>query len=1366
MEFAGATATLSKKLSNGYGVSGRSAYDGVFAAPVKLRASSFSSRLEDYREVFGSFGASSIPVLEVPELKERKKNDDIRHSKLDYSKVFGGIGNLEAAVPFEELIREPKHKKRNSFSMGESPERSKAKGGNQSCREDPTKYSKENPTLLRSSNDTSRINMSYLMVNQGSDVAQIHAVPAYTCLIEEVNPVKVNRDNPVKVKRDNPVNVNRDNPVKLNRDNKSVPGTHDDCSGIHCNEGIKESGCCSKSLSDPSPDNTKKQSSNNEVNVKNRSETIDMFFDASKISNGSKGAHHIKIPPFETVAGNMDYHNDEAARSTATQGHASKRDRSEGADSPSYLDDIVDSNSEAATSVAALRKAIEEAQVRMKVAKELMRKKKEGFPNFVKRKSNIDSKAEKKEDKISCKTLSLEEINTRQTFGEMDALTKFSYEVGKPTMRMEKVRSDLGAKEMLVAEEAIQATLKTLISTQEKHKEEFEQKEADDNAKVIELKELENNRKEPCIENTGRNAFDKPEECDHTIEVMKEYRKDENNIEKVHAANEASACEELVVEARHTYQEVVDETKLVQKTFDSGATDKRLRVNEEEEVENKVTPFHEPANCESNLGEQELVRRDENKVACKPEDGKKIEGRKECQRNLRAIHELKEVERNIDQEQKGNEEKVEVSSDPEECELPEFVEPMDKRACSPHHPDFNSLEREIENLGSLDDIKRSDETGFLDVNREAEHSCQREGTKSTVSNIYVHEMLEQTVDHIHDEEDIYLRITQDTELDANESVQYSKASKKEIEGATSLMEENEGGREDNKEPVEVIRVSQTDSNYEDIKAEEIGMTIGTSSSYEPGEIEKWSKTQVCDTTVENDETVEVTPAVYSYDVQDDIMEASDASFGLQEKYDEPESVQETNDFYEKIAVETSAFVRCAPEINETVNPMQSRSETVTFESDATYFAETDMKARKNQDQCMEEAENHCNPLMLSEETTTECIKIREDAKEASVSLDEEIDENRSNSSNEEILFDNEHNIEESQVVTMSGRISTPFKEEGIETIHSNLEENHQAGTAMEEKESNGNLQTVDLEKERLKKIDEAKEREREKEKLAVDRAIREARHRAFAETRERVVQERAAAEARQKKKSDGREGLGKTIGHANEKKPAEKAAMEAKLKAERAAVERATAEARARALERALSEKFASESRNKSDKSVAEKLFGASRDNGMKQNFHSKSFSYGVRDSTDVFDGANGDSAQRCKARSERHQRIGERVAKALSEKNMRDRLVQMEQEERNRIAEALDADVKRWSSGKTGNLRALLSTLQYILGPDSGWQPIPLTDIVMTSAVKKAYRKATLSVHPDKLQQRGASIQQKYICEKVFDLLKEAWNRFNMEER
>jgi hypothetical protein len=67
----------------------------------------------------------------------------------------------------------------------------------------------------------------------------------------------------------------------------------------------------------------------------------------------------------------------------------------------------------------------------------------------------------------------------------------------------------------------------------------------------------------------------------------------------------------------------------------------------------------------------------------------------------------------------------------------------------------------------------------------------------------------------------------------------------------------------------------------------------------------------------------------------------------------------------------------------------------------------------------------------------------------------------------------------------------------------------------------------------------------------------------------------------------------------------------------------------------------------------------------------------------------------------------------------------------------------------------AFFSSSGQILGSDSGWQAVPLTDLITAAGVKKAYRKATLCVHPDKVQQRGATIRQKYICEKVFDLLK-----------
>ena len=52
-------------------------------------------------------------------------------------------------------------------------------------------------------------------------------------------------------------------------------------------------------------------------------------------------------------------------------------------------------------------------------------------------------------------------------------------------------------------------------------------------------------------------------------------------------------------------------------------------------------------------------------------------------------------------------------------------------------------------------------------------------------------------------------------------------------------------------------------------------------------------------------------------------------------------------------------------------------------------------------------------------------------------------------------------------------------------------------------------------------------------------------------------------------------------------------------------------------------------------------------------------------------------------------------------------------------------------------------------------WQPVSRADLSSTTSLKRAYRKAALCVHPDKVQQRGASVVQKYIAEKVFDLLK-----------
>ncbi|OMO87625.1 hypothetical protein CCACVL1_08877 [Corchorus capsularis] len=92
----------------------------------------------------------------------------------------------------------------------------------------------------------------------------------------------------------------------------------------------------------------------------------------------------------------------------------------------------------------------------------------------------------------------------------------------------------------------------------------------------------------------------------------------------------------------------------------------------------------------------------------------------------------------------------------------------------------------------------------------------------------------------------------------------------------------------------------------------------------------------------------------------------------------------------------------------------------------------------------------------------------------------------------------------------------------------------------------------------------------------------------------------------------------------------------------------------------------------------------------------------------------------------------------------------------------AIDTKIRQWSNGKQGNIRSLLSTLQYVLWPNSGWKPVPLVDIIEGPSVKRSYQKALLCLHPDKLQQKGAASDQKYIAEKVFDILQDAWTHFN----
>ncbi|XP_051117693.1 auxilin-like protein 1 isoform X2 [Andrographis paniculata] len=296
----------------------------------------------------------------------------------------------------------------------------------------------------------------------------------------------------------------------------------------------------------------------------------------------------------------------------------------------------------------------------------------------------------------------------------------------------------------------------------------------------------------------------------------------------------------------------------------------------------------------------------------------------------------------------------------------------------------------------------------------------------------------------------------------------------------------------------------------------------------------------------------------------------------------------------------------------------------------------------------------------------------------------------------------------------------------------------------------------DSKNDHMRKVEEEREREREREKdrMTVDKTALQAHERSYPEARkrtERAAIDRTAAEVRFRA-ADTYERL-------------EKSSIVVRLRTERATHERATAEARLQAVKKYSAQDRGSETHDHAEKYGADRFSASLRSGYTRQSSLTSDFRFRSTSNMNVLQhsyssahfGTEGESPERCKARLERYKRTEERAANALAEKNRRDLLAQKEREERNRVAEVLDAEVKRWSIGKEGNLRALLSTLQYILGPDSGWQPVPLTEVITSAAVKKSYRKATLCVHPDKLQQRGATIQQKYISEKVFDLLKKS---------
>eukprot|EP00736_Rhodelphis_marinus_P000227 Rmarinus@m.22704 len=104
-----------------------------------------------------------------------------------------------------------------------------------------------------------------------------------------------------------------------------------------------------------------------------------------------------------------------------------------------------------------------------------------------------------------------------------------------------------------------------------------------------------------------------------------------------------------------------------------------------------------------------------------------------------------------------------------------------------------------------------------------------------------------------------------------------------------------------------------------------------------------------------------------------------------------------------------------------------------------------------------------------------------------------------------------------------------------------------------------------------------------------------------------------------------------------------------------------------------------------------------------------------------------------------------------------------METMEKDMVENMVNQEIESWAGGQRDNIRALLSTMDRVLWPGSGWKPVGMASLVQAAKVKLHYRKAIMVCHPDKTL--NFSVEQKLIAEKVFDTLQTAWTSFEAME-
>ncbi|XP_057794019.1 auxilin-like protein 1 isoform X1 [Salvia miltiorrhiza] len=1406
-----------------------------------------SLQVHEYSEIFS--GSSSIPVLDLSAMDERVALGDLRSSKLDYTNIFSGLTHDDVFVPYEELLNGSAKRAKPRIPMEGRPHRQES-GSRHSSRKTQrspgvaSDQSIDRVKLQESGSPPSIVKMerpSGVASDPSFDEGKLQESGSLHPSIKTERPSGVVSEQStdgseqqfnLSFNRTNQINVDASDAKTHIAELHAVPGFTHFVDGGRPHKGkndrpplLKHEVSRTWSFSaEVEPVNADGGSSLEKSRVLDESHHVNELNFNSPLSNAPMSSSHP-----------TNLSDNKEVRQSRTSGFASKEDVSQkiAGESPEDFDD----NSVDGVSAAALKKAIEQAQESIRIAKIIMEKKKDGYQEGSKLRPISCLKVADRETKIDHEAFGSKNNSTRKKYEEIDPIFSapagfdgkltpcFSAERSEGKRVLENVETDNEPGETFAGRNKLFASNDT-------------QSETTQVDETVQVEKLEKNVEADEVLREGKSssgceAVDlepaKAGNFNSLVPPMSELASDLGRLEtgtetfkrrNVTAAliKRSEVVPELVEGAQHTSQR----TQGIEKSWEEGEVCQTTSVH----AEGPQNDGGKVLSSSQRIAEHDkAVDEDcENLRTC-PEDG--VNDERENDRDDKKQHEKKLEE--CDKMANARSESNDMLDESHNLARNESLDPqeIDRKTESVSGFEVDgqrhakNYDEEIRRTGQtegclwFDDKEqlkevlleevindgKSDvfpEVGEPKIKVDKAHQPQINDNKQYFADTgeepkSTEELLQNQVEEEHVNTTIKYETVGTNVMEANHCTNVQKRETEETDNSKRGAGKGEGQEAACQEDVnEAVNLGSGEASIIFSAPHTNGTSNIVAETEESCCVESNSKAEEHHKSVKNsEEDVPKSKGAVSALGEDRMEEGSFSLLGdemLRTNYLHRSASEEI--FVKNKLLDTFEGLP-SDSRTEAVDLMDadaeenlSQDEDVSKTTSDIHTAAQEYVAEINRQDIPQDLESHFTGVELNFPDVEQVLEQTKESDEGPISASsfekkdelsaqksEECPENvKATTSNKEELSNDmvsdERKCAEEQIEGLYSQLHDEPKEtdgpleteEAVDTdVNVEKDKENLVGTSsMEEidaKECVQNFESND-QQQRIEAIKRG--REREKDRIAVERAIREARERAFAEVRERAERaavERAATEVRQRVMAEAREKVEKP---SVVKQPLDKASTEAKLKAERAAVERATAEARERALEKAKSLKTSEELKTPVDRHSTERFSSSSRNNVLKHSFSS----------SDLETGINSESAQRRKARLERHQRIMERAAKALAEKNMRDHLAQKEQAERNRLAESLDADIKRWATGKEGNLRALLSTLQYILGPESGWHSISLTEIITTAAVKKAYRKATLCVHPDKLQQRGASVQQKYICEKVFDLLKAAWNRFNSDER